>query len=144
MTIEVYTSIRIILKGANRVRAILIDADSQALNILKNQLSIVSDIDIIGMYDDVHLGKEAVKKESIDVVFLETLLPNQSGIALAKQFKQFQPKVKIIFVTAHEQYALDAYNLNAVDYIIKPVRRERLQQTINRLDRKKIKSSSST
>lgn len=123
------------------LKAILIDTEPHALYILEKQLTTLSDIDIVGTYTDPHLGKEAVITENIDVLFLETLLPQLSGIVLAKQLKEILSKLNIIFVTAHEEYALDAYNLNAIDYVLKPIRKERLQKTVQRLELKNIKSS---
>jgi len=118
------------------MKAILIDSDSHALYILEKQLTRLSDIEVIGSYHDPYLGKEAILGKEIDVLFLETVLPRLSGVILAKQLKDIQPHLNIVFLTSHKEYALDAYNLNALDYIVKPLRKDRLEKTIKRLEYK--------
>lgn len=129
------------LKGDRSLNAIIVDADSQALYQLEKQLTTLSSINIVGTYEDPFESQDAILTEDIDVVFLETLLPGYNGIVLAKQIQELQPNIQIVFVTTAEQYAIDAYNLNAIDYIIKPIRKERLEKTVQRLKYRNIKSS---
>lgn len=124
------------------LKAILIDADPQAIYKLDKQITSLSDIEVVGTYNDPLLGKEAILTKNVDVVFLETLLPRLSGIVLAKQLKQQVPNLNIVFVTAHREYALDAYNLNALDYVLKPIQTTRFNNTIERLQLKFSKTSS--
>lgn len=116
------------------MRAILIDDDPQSLYLLEQKIITLSDINIIGSYKDPSLGKEAVLNETVDVVFLETLIACISGIVLANQFKEKQPELHTVFVTEHKEYALDAYNLNAIDYVLKPIEKQRFAKTIQRLE----------
>jgi len=121
------------------VKAILIDTDSHSLNVLEKHLIDLSEIKIVGMYNDPYIGKEAVISEAADVLFLETRLPYLSGIVLAKQLKQMQPHLDVVFITDYERYALDAYNISAVDYVMKPLRQSRLEKTIQRLEANYLK-----
>lgn len=124
------------------LKAILIDADPQAIYQLEKQITSLSVIEVIGTYNDPFLGKEAVLAENIDVVFLETMLPRLSGIVLAKQLKQINTSLDIVFVTDHKEYAIDAYNLNALDYVLKPIQTTRFIKTIERLQLRFSKTSS--
>lgn len=121
------------------MKTILIDADPKALSFLEKQLTTISNIEVVDTFNDPYLAKEAILAGNIDVLFLETILPRLSGVILAKQLKEIQPELEIVFVTKHKVYALDAYNLNALDYIIKPLEKNRLQKTIQRLEAKLVK-----
>lgn len=121
------------------MRAILIDTDSHALNMLEKHLINLSEIEIVGMHNDPYIGKEAVISESADILFLEARLPRLSGIVLAKQLKQVRPHLDIVFITEYEQYALDAYNISAIDYVMKPLQQSRLEKTIQRLESNYLK-----
>jgi DNA-binding LytR/AlgR family response regulator len=68
-----------------------------------------------------------------DVVFLDIVMPALSGLDLAHTLTRFRDPPKIVFVTAHDAHAVDAFDLNAVDYVLKPVREERLQEAIRRV-----------
>jgi DNA-binding LytR/AlgR family response regulator len=68
-----------------------------------------------------------------DVVFLDIVMPTLSGIDLAHVLTRFRDPPKIVFVTAHDAHAVDAFDLNAVDYLLKPVRTERLSEAIRRV-----------
>lgn len=124
------------------LKAILIDADPKAIYKIEKNITSLSEIEIVGTYNDPYLGMKAALNENVDVVFLETLLPRLSGIVLAKQLKQELPNLNIVFITAHKEYALDAYNLNALDYLLKPLKLSRFSKTIERLELKFSKTSS--
>jgi DNA-binding LytR/AlgR family response regulator len=68
-----------------------------------------------------------------DVVFLDVVMPALSGLDLAHVLTRFKDPPRIVFVTAHEAHAVDAFELNAVDYLLKPVREERLREAIRRV-----------
>ena len=121
------------------MKAILIDTDSHSLNVLEKHLIDLSEIKIVGRYNDPYVGKEAVISEAADVLFLEARLPSLSGIVLAKQLKQVRPHLNIVFISDYEQYALDAYNISAIDYVMKPLQQSRLEKTIRRLEANYLK-----
>lgn len=76
---------------------------------------------------------EENKDNSIDLAFLDIEMPGINGIQLAKKLKKNNPKIKIIFVTAYNEYALDAYKVYASGYITKPVSVNKIQEEINEL-----------
>ena len=74
-----------------------------------------------------------LKRQRPDVVFLDIVMPGLSGLDLAHVLARFEEAPKIVFVTAHDGHAVDAFELNAVDYLLKPVREERLHEAIRRV-----------
>jgi DNA-binding LytR/AlgR family response regulator len=68
-----------------------------------------------------------------DVVFLDVVMPALSGLDLAHVLTRFRDPPGIVFVTAHDAHAVDAFELNAIDYLLKPVREERLQEAVRRV-----------
>jgi DNA-binding LytR/AlgR family response regulator len=74
-----------------------------------------------------------LKERDVDVVFLDIQMPGLDGIELASVLTRFKSPPAIVFVTAHEQHAVDAFELNAVDYVLKPVRAERIAEAVRRV-----------
>jgi len=73
---------------------------------------------------------ETANGRMVDIVLLDIHMPGLDGLALAQRMQQFARPPAIIFVTAHAEHALNAFDLNAVDYLTKPVRQQRLQQAL--------------
>ncbi len=119
--------------GTNDLRVILIDDESLALKLLESKLNKIKDVEIIGKYIDPYQGLEEILSRQPDAVFLDIEMPEINGMELAKEIKAVLPNVKIVFVTAYSDYAVDAFEINAADYIVKPIRQERLIKTINKL-----------
>ncbi|WP_424767455.1 LytR/AlgR family response regulator transcription factor [Paenibacillus sp. sgz302251] len=85
-------------------------------------------------------GAEALalaKRLSPDAVFLDIEMPEMNGIQAARLIQELNPKPFLVFTTAYDQYALEAFQLEAVDYLLKPYEEERLHQTLNRIRMRK-------
>lgn len=78
---------------------------------------------------------ELVRHQPFDVVFLDIHMPGVDGLALARALRELSQQAALIFVTAHAEHAVDAFGLDAVDYLTKPVRLERLQQSLQKAER---------
>lgn len=117
------------------MKVILLDDEIIALDYLEHQLMQIPEIEIVGKFSDPALGKKEILNQSIDLVFLDIQLPTMDGIQLAEEILQVKPDLKIVFVTGYEAYAVRAFELNALDYLLKPVKLERLMNTIQRIDR---------
>lgn len=122
-----------------KIKAILIDDEQSARNVLTNLLTRTSsNIEIIATCSNLVEGVAEIKKSQPNVVFLDVQMPNYAGYEIANFFDKID--FEIIFVTAYDQYAIKAFELNAIDYLIKPVDRKKLTIAIdkleNRLDQK--------
>ncbi|NLE04463.1 MAG: response regulator, partial [Crenarchaeota archaeon] len=115
------------------IKAILVDDELFALKELQLQLESLPNIQIIGSFTNPLESFFNITMLNPDVVFLDIDMPEVSGIYLAEQIMTTHPQVKIIFVTAFDKYAINAFELNAVDYILKPFTLERIKKTISRL-----------
>lgn len=119
------------------MRAILIDDELLALQYLERQIKKVSNLEIVETFTYIDLNKEASLIQNIDVVFLDIEMPEITGLKLAEQLLELNPQLFIVFVTAYQDYAVQAFELDALDYIIKPVQPNRLIKTIERLEQQK-------
>jgi len=121
------------------LKAILIDKDERALVRLEKLIKSTSNIQVVGKFTDPFKARSFVVNEGIDMVFLETQLPGLNGIVLAKYLKDLNEDIEIVFTTNVKEYAIDAFNIDALDYIIKPVKKTRLRKTLERiLERKSL------
>lgn len=116
------------------MRAILIDDEPLALDLLESRIKKISNIDIAGKFTNFSPTQEAPLLKEIEVVFLDVEMPGMNGIEMAEKMLEFNPKLTIIFVTAYREYAADAFDLNALDYLLKPVQLDRLQKTLDRIE----------
>ena len=118
------------------IRVVLIDDEKPALRELDYLLGGRDDIEVAGMYTDPFKGMEAIAELKPQAVFLDIHMPQLMGTDLASMILDRSPDTHIVFVTAYDQYAVEAFELYALDYILKPVTQARLQKTINRLREK--------
>lgn len=120
------------------MKVILLDDEIIALDYLEHQLLQIPEIEIVGKFSDPVLGKQEILSQSVDLVFLDIQLPDEDGIQMAEEILKIKPHLKIVFVTGYEAYAVKAFELNALDYLLKPVKMERLKNTLQRIDRSKM------
>src|SRR5699024_2185179 len=116
-----------------RLNVMLIDDEQLALDFLERQLNKIERVEVVGKYFNPKVGKDKVLENKVDAVFLDVNMPGINGIDLAGQILELKPDIIIVFVTAYDQYAVDAFELNALDYIVKPIELERLKRTIDRI-----------
>lgn len=116
------------------VKVILIDDEQPALDYLEYQLKKVSDFKVIGKYTNPLEGKKVIEEGTVDLVFLDIQIPDLNGIELAEQLLEKNPGLPIVFVTAYDEYAIKAFELNAIDYVLKPVSASRLLTTVKRIE----------
>lgn len=115
--------------------AILIDDEYYALEGLKMELEELGTVKVIGLYEEGQEALENVKLLKPDVVFLDINMSETNGLDLFTELTERLPQLQIVFVTAYQEYAVEAFELDAADYIVKPVRKERLERTIARLQK---------
>lgn len=118
------------------LKIMLVDDEAIALEELKHRLSILADevrLTIVGSFNNPLEAFFNIGILNPDVIFLDIDMPEVSGIYLAEQIMTKYPDLKIIFVTAFNKYAIDAFELNAVDYILKPITYDRLKKSLARI-----------
>jgi DNA-binding LytR/AlgR family response regulator len=91
------------------------------------------DLEIVAACDDGASALEAIAEHQPDVAFLDIRMPGLTGLEVAAAAGQASPRTQVVFVTAYNQYAIDAFERGAVDYLLKPIARDRLEGTIKRL-----------
>ncbi|WP_103108360.1 response regulator [Brevibacillus reuszeri] len=122
------------------MKAILVDDEQLPLLHLQKVLERdIAGIEVIGAYSDPLLAIEMAKTLKPEVVFLDINMPGISGLEIGEQLQTFDAPPEIVFVTGYDKYAVEAFELCALDYIMKPVQLNRLQKTIERL-RKRLKN----
>lgn len=115
------------------MKAIIVDDERLARNELRNLLSEFPEIEIIG--EAINAADALLKIEELqpDIVFMDIHMPGTNGIEALRQLKELEEIPKVIFVTAFDDHAIEAFRVNALDYLLKPVDPERLNETINKL-----------
>lgn len=111
---------------------LIVDDETPARNRLRDLLSDIQDIRLAG---EAKNGREALmlaEEKSPDVVLLDIRMPQMDGIETAEHLQKMSPPPAIVFTTAFDAYAIKAFDVNAVDYLLKPIRLERLQKAIHR------------
>jgi len=102
----------------------------------------IDSIDEVRAFQLVSEALEEISSFVPDVVFLDIHMPEMSGLEVAERIHQINPQIEIVFVTAHDQFALQAFELNALDYLLKPLMLNRLEKTFSRI-KNRINNSSS-
>ncbi|MCM3271704.1 response regulator [Paenibacillus elgii] len=119
------------------MKAILVDDEHLALIGLKKAIEReASEVEIVATYSDSTEVMAGVLAHRPDVVFLDIHMPDINGLNLGKQIQAVVPGTEIVFVTSYDKYAVQAFELYALDYIVKPLQKERLRQTILRIKEK--------
>jgi len=128
--------------GLAMIRTLIVDDEPIARQTLKDYCSLESDVEVVG---ECRYGAEAVKRIAAlkpDLVFLDVQMRRVNGLEVIEKIgRDAMPLV--IFVTAYDQYAVDAFELNAVDYLLKPFDRERFRAALERA-RSRLTSPSTT
>lgn len=114
------------------IKVILIDDEKMALEELKYSLHEFSEIQIIGEYTDPLKALQEIFTKKPDLVMLDIEMPEINGFAIAEEIIAQHPGIQIVFVTAYDEYAIKAFETNAIDYVLKPVSKDRLGITIDR------------
>lgn len=115
-----------------KIRAIIVDDEEGARDVLENLLlRFCPDVELIAKCENVLQAVEVIKTQQPDLVFLDIEMPNYSGFEIVTFFREIN--FEIIFVTAYDQYAIRAFEVAAIDYLLKPIDIERLKNAIARV-----------
>ncbi len=117
------------LKMSKIISCILVDDEPIAREILENHLQKIDTIKIVASCKNAVEAFNAINSNTVDLLFLDINMPEISGLSFAKSINK---NIKVIFTTAYREYAVDGFNLQAVDYLLKPISFDRLLQSIHK------------
>ncbi len=115
------------------MRAIIIDQDVLMLEILENMIQEIGGVQVIGKFATPHRGLIEITKIQPDILFLDIEMSDISSLDIAKETKETFPDMDIVFLSTYKQYTVQAFKLQATDYLVKPYHEEALSETIIRL-----------
>lgn len=115
------------------MRIAAVDDETHALERFERMVSDIKELNLCGLFETGEQLLEYIKINPLDAVFLDIEMPGTNGLMLSQQIQNLNDKIDIIFVTAFNQYAVEAFELQAMDYIMKPLTEERLSKTVRRL-----------
>ncbi len=124
------------MRGDGMLRTVLVDDEPVILEKLKSILEENGKIEIAGTYTDPMEALKEMSSIMADCAFLDIEMPGLSGIELAERLACLNPDIEVIFLTAYNHYAAQAFDVNALDYMLKPIRPERLNKAIDKLIKK--------
>ncbi len=119
------------------LRVLVVDDEALARARLKSLLAQCSQpgARVVAEAASVDEAQQALQQHEIDAVLLDIHLPGRDGLSLAQTLRHLPQAPAVVFVTAHAEHALQAFELDAVDYLTKPVRLERLQESLQKIER---------
>jgi two-component system, LytTR family, response regulator len=116
------------------IKAVVVDDSPQARELLRLMLQeFAPDVEIVAEAENGNLGITAIKTYAPDVAFLDIDMPEKSGIELAEELVKENINCRIVFTTAFNQYAINAFRLSAIDYLLKPINEQQLIESVEKI-----------
>jgi two-component system, LytTR family, response regulator LytT len=112
------------------IRAIVVDDEAPARSELRYLLGETGQVEVVAEASNVREAIERLKDNGCDVMFLDINMPGATGLQLGEALQRLTHKPAVVFVTAYSEHAIKAFEVNAIDYLLKPVETERLLQAI--------------
>lgn len=112
-------------------KCIIVDDEPPATRILENYIGKVNFLEKAGVFNDSLKALEFLNTQTVDVIFLDIQMPQLTGLQLSRIISK---NIKVIFTTAYPDFALEGFELNAVDYLLKPISFERFYQAVSKLN----------
>lgn len=113
-----------------KIKCIIIDDETLAIDILVDYISKVPMLELIGKYDSAIKAMDCLMTQQVDLMFLDINMPDINGI---KFYESLPLKPKVIFTTAYSEYAVKGFEINAVDYLLKPISFDRFFKAISKI-----------
>ncbi len=112
------------------IRTLIVDDEPLALDILENYISKLPDLELIGKCDNAIDANDLIQKGEVDLVFLDISMPQMTGLELVKSLSN---PPKVVFTTAYAEHAVEGFELNATDYLMKPIAFDRFLKAVNKV-----------
>lgn len=126
------------------MNCIIVEDEYPARKELDYFIKTFSSIKVVEEFDDSMKALEYIQNHHIDIIFLDINMPKLDGIVLGKIIKNMENKPKVIFITAHPEYAIDAFEVEAFDYILKPYSENRIITALHRLEKSSTNKSTTS
>src|SRR5476651_2056731 len=128
-------------KNMNQLTCIAIDDEPLALGLMEQYISRIPSLKLLKTFEDAISGSEYIQRHPVDVLFLDINMPDISGIELARSLKN---RPMLIFTTAYKTFAFEGFELEALDYLLKPIDFGRFNKAVEKaVDFKQYKQSES-
>jgi two-component system LytT family response regulator len=114
------------------MRAFLVDDEALALKRLQRMLAATKRVEVIGTSTDPVEAVPAILESKPDILFLDIEMPGMTGFEMLKHLK---PQPWVVFTTAYDRYALEAFGVNSVDYLLKPIEAAHLERALDKIER---------
>ncbi|QZD94143.1 LytR/AlgR family response regulator transcription factor [Qipengyuania gelatinilytica] len=115
-----------------KLRTLIVDDEPLAVERMQVICSKMDDLNVVGTASDGAQALRLVEALSPDLILLDMTMPEVDGLSVAKALAKQEERPAVVFVTAHDNYAVEAFDLDAVDYVLKPVKPDRLERAIQR------------
>lgn len=113
-----------------RIKCLVIDDERLAREYIKSYIAKIPQLELVGEFNSPLKAMEIIKNQQIDLLFLDIQMPDITGVEF---MKSLQIKPEVVFTTAYQEYAIEGYNLSAIDYLLKPFSFERFFQAVNKV-----------
>lgn len=117
------------------MRIIIVDDESLSLRYMQRLCLEIPHIEVAGCFQNADEAIDFMQENTVDIALLDIEMPGYTGMELAAQMKKVCPGIGVIFITGYEEYALEAFRIDAVDYIMKPCDKEQLEKAFSKATR---------
>ncbi len=111
------------------IKAIVLDDEPPALKVIETYCELTEGITLVRSFTRPSEAERYISRYPVDLIFLDINMPTTNGIEF---YKSLDRKLMVIFTTAHAEFAVEGFNINALDYLLKPIRKERFEQAIQK------------
>lgn len=119
------------------MNVICVDDERPALENFKYTVMGIENVDDVELFQRGTEALEWIKRNKVDIAFLDIEMADIQGVELARRIYELDPKVYVVFVTAYEKYAIDAFGVNTIGYVLKPYDKEDIRNELKKLDVRK-------
>ncbi|QJD84587.1 response regulator [Cohnella herbarum] len=114
------------------MKVVMIDDEKAMHLIMKRMIAKVGNVEIVGSFTETATAFSYIANHEVDLVFVDINMPRENGLEFAQRLRESGKQTKLVFLTSHKEYALNAFDVYAFDYIVKPVEQDRISKTIQR------------
>ncbi|OAS17882.1 response regulator [Paenibacillus oryzisoli] len=123
------------------MKVLIIDDEPAMLFVMKRMLTTIEGVELVGSFQHAEEVLDFVRNGVVDLAFLDIKIAEDNGLELARRLRSLRSELDIVFITSHSEFALHAYDVYPLDYMVKPISRNRLAQTIAKASSRQSVSS---